>query len=370
MLEAETLIDDALADSGHAISSQTTSFQNAVLWRPLPEKSSILDSSIYIRFSTPLDCMGNKVNSNGDSLSPLGNVINRKDHICDANGNVIPDPQRDKMYTERLASKLIEAFQKDSIVLPTHLVARAAWFTQPKGTSQLFAPFQIALLAKQERTINTSTLLVKITNLVEQVHIERPSCLTFFLRCTIGVSLSTVCIVFHSEHAIEQEGRKVVINAKLAYYYGNRLAHLPLRNVRAPHENYQNFRENQWHKQLPHWLLKPNQPKLAKIHKAHLQYVGFSGSTQWRHLTKESDLVIFTERRIPLLKRSRRLNLDLKIKYWSISGIHTSSLQWTRDLVVQSTPVLRVGTIGGARLTDEVLTHTPPHWSLHLNMLP
>ena len=118
------MIDDALADSGksrYIISDDEFSERRTLA--TFTRKVLNLDSSIYIRFSTPLDCMGNKVNVDGDSLSPSGAVINRKDYICDGNGNVVTDPQRDKMYTERLASKLIEAFQNDSIVLPTHLVA-------------------------------------------------------------------------------------------------------------------------------------------------------------------------------------------------------------------------------------------------------
>jgi len=35
------------------------------------------------------------------------------------------------------------------------------------------------------------------------------------------------------------------------------------------------------------------------------------------------------------------------------------SFQWSREIVMQNTPVLRVGTIGGARLTEEVLNRTP-----------
>ena len=233
VLEAETLIDDALADSGksrYIISDDEFSERRTLA--TFTRKVLNLDSSIYIRFSNPLDCMGNKVDPKGDSLSPLGTVINRKDYICDSKGNVIPDPQRDKMYTERLSSKLIESFQNDSIVLPTHLVARAAWFTLIEKHPQL-ASFQIALLAKEERTIQTSTLLVKITSLVKQVEsLNVPHALPSSLDVLLESAYQRFAL-FHNERALLQQGRKVLINAKLAYYYGNRLAHLPLENVRS-----------------------------------------------------------------------------------------------------------------------------------------
>ena len=191
-----------------------------------------LDASIYIRFSSPLDCMGNKVNAAGESLDPLGKVIDRKGYICNQKGIVIKDTQRDKVYTERLATKLVEAFQQDSIVLPTHLVARAAWFTLIERHPQL-APYQIALLSKQDRTLETSTLLNKITNLTAQVRaLDIPHALPTSLEVLLESAYQRFSL-FHNERALVQQGQKVVINAKLAYYYGNRLAHLPLENSRS-----------------------------------------------------------------------------------------------------------------------------------------
>ena len=233
VLEAETLIDDALADSGKAryiISDDEFSERRTMA--NFTRKVLNLDASIYIRFSSPLDCMGNKVNAAGESLDPLGNVIDRKGYICNKKGSVIKDTQRDKIYTERLATKLVEAFQQDSIVLPTHLVARAAWFTLIERHPQL-APYQIALLSKQDRTLDTSTLLNKITNLTAQVHsLNVPHALPTSLEVLLESAYQRFSL-FHNERALVQQGQKVVINAKLAYYYGNRLAHLPLENVRS-----------------------------------------------------------------------------------------------------------------------------------------
>ena len=233
VLEAETLIDDALADSGKAryiISDDEFSERRTMA--NFTRKVLNLDASIYIRFSTPLDCMGNEVNANGDSLDPLGAVIDRKEYICDKKGTVIQDQQRDTIYTKRLSAKLVEAFKKDSIVLPTHLVARAAWFTLTEKHPQL-APFQIALLAKPDRTLDTSVLLMKITSLTSQVRkLNIPHALPTSLEVLLESAYQRFSL-FHNERALVQQGQKVVINAKLAYYYGNRLAHLPLENIRS-----------------------------------------------------------------------------------------------------------------------------------------
>ncbi len=231
VLEAETLVDDALADSGksrYIISDDEFSERRTMA--NFTRKVLNLDASIYIRFSTPLDCMGNEVNGEGKSLDPLGTVIDRKGYICNQKGSVIEDQQRDTIYTQRLAAKLVDSFQKDSVVLPTHLVARAAWFALTEKHPHL-APFQIALLAKQERTLDTSVLLKKIQCLTSQVHqLDVPHSLPASLEVLLESAYQRFSL-FHNERALLQQGQKVAINAKLAYYYGNRLAHLPLENI-------------------------------------------------------------------------------------------------------------------------------------------
>ena len=233
VLEAETLIDDALADSGkerYIISDDEFSERRTLA--TFTRKVLNLDSSIYIRFSTPLDCMGNQVNRDGVSLDPLGNIIDRKEYICDDKGFVVRDEQRDQIYTQRLSSKLVQAFQDASIVLPTHLVARAAWFALIERHPQL-SPYQIALLSKQDRTIDTGILLHKVKSLVGQVQaLKVPQALPRSLEVLLDSAHQRFSL-FHNEHALVQQGSKVAINAKLAYYYGNRLAHLPLENTRS-----------------------------------------------------------------------------------------------------------------------------------------
>ena len=118
--------------------------------------------------------------------------------------------------------------------------------------------------------------------------------------------------------------------------------------------------ENQWAQAVATLVAEAgHQPKIGKDPTSPFTVRGFSGSTQWRHLTKECDLVIFTGETETLMEAIQKAKLGPQNQVLVNSGIHSSSLQWTRDLVVNSTPVLRVGTIGGARLTNEVLSRTP-----------
>ena len=76
-------------------------------------------------------------------------------------------------------------------------------------------------------------LLKKIKSLTSQVHqLNVPHALPASLEVLLESAYQRFSL-FHDERALLQQGQKVAINAKLAYYYGNRLSHLPLENIRS-----------------------------------------------------------------------------------------------------------------------------------------
>ena len=100
-------------------------------------------------------------------------------------------------------------------------------------------------------------------------------------------------------------------------------------------------------------------PKIGKNPDSSFSVRGFAGSTQWRHLSKESDLVIFTCEANGLASSIKKAELTPRNQVLVNSGRDSSKNLWTRELVQSLTPVLRVGTIGGARLTAEVMDRIP-----------
>ena len=228
VLEAETLIDDALAAQGKAryiISDDEFSERRTLA--TFARKVLNLDASIYVRFSQPLDCIGNLVDDDGVSLDPLGQKIDRKAYVCDDDGNVIQDVQRDKQYTHRLAKELVNAYQRDSIVLPTHLVAKAALMVLQTKHPHL-DKYQLALLSKTERTVPTASLIQMVDHLAKQVRaLKIRHALPNDLESLIERAYQRFAL-FHRERAVTQHNEFIVLNSKLAQYYGNRLAHIPL----------------------------------------------------------------------------------------------------------------------------------------------
>ena len=227
VLEAETLIDDALEDAGksrYIISDDEFSEKRTIA--SFARKILSLDSSIFIHFSNPLDCIGNTVNAEGQSLGFDGQVINRTEYICDDSGNVIQDAQRDHQYTKRLAKKISDSYKESSIIVATHLVARVSWLLLRARHPHL-DEIQLALLPAEDRTIQLPELVSKVANATEWIKSKQlRHCLPDTTEAIIEQARHRFSL-FHRNIAVQRNGTSVVINAKLALYYGNRLAHLP-----------------------------------------------------------------------------------------------------------------------------------------------
>ncbi len=83
-------------------------------------------NDITLSFGQPLDVIGNPVDAEGNSTDSWGNRIDVKDYFV-IEGEVKANLQRESEYTKLLADKIVERYQKDNIVLTSHLVAFAAF---------------------------------------------------------------------------------------------------------------------------------------------------------------------------------------------------------------------------------------------------
>ncbi|MEB2313767.1 MAG: 1-acyl-sn-glycerol-3-phosphate acyltransferase [Sorangiineae bacterium] len=125
VLEAETLIDDYLKETGrsqYVIDDDEFSRPRRILNFMAGLVS--MDSRIVVTFSPPLDLFGNPVDEAGRSLDPRGRVIDPSSYVT-RHGAPVHDEQRDRQYTEEAAQAIGAAFQRDTVVLSTHVVAHA-----------------------------------------------------------------------------------------------------------------------------------------------------------------------------------------------------------------------------------------------------
>jgi len=226
-LEAETLIDDHLADEGKSRYIITDDeFSEARTLASFAKNILNLDSSVYIRFGEPLDVTGNFVNDTGQSLDPKGNIVDRKSYICNRYGGVQRDIQRDRIYTERLAHQISQAYYRDNIALSTHVTAFAAWSLLSHMYPRL-SDVQKSMLTHEERRIPRRLLLQAIDRLQSQIRSKaKQGLICHNLSKNPAEILHSALNTFrrfHRTHVLAARGDDIEIGTKLALYYSNRL---------------------------------------------------------------------------------------------------------------------------------------------------
>jgi len=235
VLEAETLIEDWLSEEGQSryiITDDEFSEPSTVL--QFARRVMTLDAGIHIRFGTPVDLLGNSVDEQGNSLDASGHKFDRRAYVTGHDAAVIVDPQRDQIYTNQLAEVLARAYQKDNTVLSTHIVARAALDCLARRYPRLDT-YQMMLLAPFERWVDRTEVVAQIQNWLDhidqrtadgRVHQALPSGDGSRAEGVLNEAVERFAS-FHSHPAVEYEDWRILVDPKLALYYGNRLAGIP-----------------------------------------------------------------------------------------------------------------------------------------------
>jgi glycerol-3-phosphate O-acyltransferase len=227
VLEAETLIEDALAASGKARYIITDDeFSEARTVASFARRVLNLDASTYVRFGTPLDLMGNPVDAEGHSMDPSGARIDRRAYVTDRSGTVIRDRQRDRIYTARLSRQISASYFRDNIALPTHVAGFVAWNLLSAKHPRLDVFHRVMLgredcqLPRSEMLAGIDTVLAAIKRLQQAGRIQ--SALPGGAEAVLSEALSRFG-GFHKIPALSASGDRIQVGPKLALYYSNRL---------------------------------------------------------------------------------------------------------------------------------------------------
>jgi glycerol-3-phosphate O-acyltransferase len=227
VLEAETLIRDSLAREGkqrYIIGDDEFSQPRTVA--SFLKRIMKLDEGVHVVFGGPLDLMGNPVDDRGRSLGPTGKPIDRRRYVCDAHGRVQRDPQRDRIYTQRLSEALVQAYHRDNVALSTHVAAFAAWrvFQRDHGDLDTWRLVRIEATA---RRLERQKILAEITSVLSElrplqqqgrIRLALPDEPEQILRTALARFMS-----FHTRPALRKVGALVVIDPELLLFYRNRL---------------------------------------------------------------------------------------------------------------------------------------------------
>ncbi len=123
VLEAATLIDDQLQQVGRSrYIIEDDEFSHATLVGRFIKQVLSMDVSVVIQIGEPLDPFGNRVGPDGRSYDKRGREIDLRKYV-EVHGVPQHQAQRDQQYTKELGVAIADAYTRNNVIMPSHLVA-------------------------------------------------------------------------------------------------------------------------------------------------------------------------------------------------------------------------------------------------------
>jgi glycerol-3-phosphate O-acyltransferase len=226
VLEANTLINDHLADAGkqrYIITDDEFTQPRRLL--SFGSRVMNLDASVVAHFGAPLDCLGRPVSHLASERRAQAEA--RRRFVCTRDGEVEWDAQRDRVYTDRLASSLVDAWPTYASVMETHLAAYAAWSCL-QDLLETQDAFRIVRSPVIKRHIKRHIFISKLREILDRVVTgARQRRWTADLPATAEAVLDTALDRFgryHRSRAVARLGSDIVVeDPRLCLFYRNRL---------------------------------------------------------------------------------------------------------------------------------------------------
>lgn len=239
VLEAETLIEDHLAETGRSrYIIQDDEFSRLGRLVEFARKTMAHEGALHLSFGAPLDPLGHRTDEAGRSLDPRGRPVDPASYVRGADGSVVLDPQRDAEYTRRLGHELARAFRRLTVFLPTQIIARVLMdeMCLRAGERDIY---RLLRCPSDARLIPIERVRAGVDRLRERVLAE-PSFGSLHPRVAQGSVTQIVddalraLTTYHTRPVIRRAPEQVSIeDVKLLFYYQNRLAHIPPDEVRS-----------------------------------------------------------------------------------------------------------------------------------------
>ncbi|MGE0550127.1 MAG: 1-acyl-sn-glycerol-3-phosphate acyltransferase [Kofleriaceae bacterium] len=237
VLEAETLIEDYLADVGksrYIITDDESSRVGRMV--EFIRKILVHEGSVVVRFGRPLDPFGNRISDDGTSLDRAGRSVDPASFVRGASGEVADDDQRDTEYTRVLGRRLAASYPALSVLHSTHLAARAMFdaIADQAGTRDIYRLIRApaALLG-----VETSIAVRGIERLRERL-VQTPSWGSEHPAFTAQSSSDKLehalrgLAAYHTRPVVERHTNVIQVeDMRLLFYYQNRTAHIPVEPI-------------------------------------------------------------------------------------------------------------------------------------------
>lgn len=232
VLEAETLIDDYLAESGksrYIIDDDEFSRLGRVV--EFVRKILAHEGAVVLRFGQPRDPFGNLVDEAGQSRDARGRAVDPASYLRGSGGAIVADRQRDEVYTRLLGQKLAGDFRRETVLLSTHLLCRVVYDTVARraGTRDIY---RLLRLSPEAVSLPLGEIAAGIDRLREHIaaHPEWGSVDTR-LATLSGADVAADALrgltTYHTRKVLWKAGDNLRIGSmRLLYYYQNRSAHV------------------------------------------------------------------------------------------------------------------------------------------------
>lgn len=232
VLEAETLIDDYLAETGQSrFIIQDDEFSRLGRLLEFGRKILAHEGSAIVRFGEALDPFGNRVDEHGSSRDARGRAIDPAGYLLDASGRVARDEQRDAEYTRLVGRALAASYRKHTVFQPTHLVARAL-FDEVAAAARTRDIYRLLRAAADVRTVPLPRLRAAVDRLRARVAAE-PAWGVLGPQAEVATGeliadAVRALVTYHTHPVATVHGDEVRVEGmKLLFYYQNRTHHIP-----------------------------------------------------------------------------------------------------------------------------------------------
>lgn len=228
--EAKSLIDQHLKKSseGKYIKEKPQKKISGYYYKLVKQLFSKKSDYVF-SLGAPMDVFGNSIDDDGNSLDQNGEVFDIKGYF-ELDGVVTSDPQREKVYANKLAEKVADAYRHCYVVLTSHFVAYLAfqYLVYKNPSNELL---EILNLSKEDLNIPMEDFKLYTERFLELLRkyesegelILSEELKTFSPEEIIDDGLKQ-CGVYHAVKVIyTQKGFVKSDNFRLLHYYHNRL---------------------------------------------------------------------------------------------------------------------------------------------------
>jgi glycerol-3-phosphate O-acyltransferase len=231
VLEAETLIEDYLAEAGKS-RYIIIDDESSRLTRVTQFLSALLrhESHIRIEILAALDPFGNRVQSDGTSLDAHDRPIAIECYLK-RDGALVRDAQRDEEFTKELEERLVASYPRGTVVSATHVVSLLLFALLEEEHPE----WDLYRLLKGDEAhpgfaietvrVRLASILQRLAELSDRGDLQLDALVA---SGDVEDILSRALVhltVYHATPIVERRGMRVfVLHRPLVYYYRNRLA--------------------------------------------------------------------------------------------------------------------------------------------------